>query len=89
MVQRIQDFAEALRQGFGITVECESCAKRVVYRCADFQGYIRPSAYVEDLTWRCSWCRASSTWVRFTSLDGIERQDLAQWRPPPGLKRRW
>ncbi len=89
MVQRIRDFAEALRKDLGIVVKCEACAKCVTYRCLDFRGYINPHAYVEDLTWRCSWCRTPSTWVRFASLHGVDRQNLAQWRPPPWLKRRW
>lgn len=89
MVQRIRDFAEGLRRGLGITVECKACGKRVIYRCIDFQGYIDPCLDVEEVTWRCSWCRTVATWVRFTIIDDINRERLAQWKPPPWLKRRW
>ncbi len=89
MVQRIRDFSEGLRRNLGITVECKHCAKRVIYRCSDFRGYIDPCLDVEDVIWRCSWCRTVSTWVRFTMIDEINREALAQWKPPPWLKKRW
>jgi hypothetical protein len=89
MVQRIRDFAEGLRKGLGIVVRCDACAKRVIYRCSDFQGFIEPGADIERLTWRCSWCRTPSAYVRYTLLDGLERESLAQWKAPPWMRRRW
>lgn len=89
MVQRIRDFAEGQRRRLGIVVRCDGCGKRATYRCQDFDGYIAPNAEIEDLIWRCSWCRSVSTWMRYTLIDDMQRQDLAQWMPPPGRKRRW
>ena len=88
VVQRIRDFAEGLRRGLGITVECRHCGKRAIYLCRDFEGYIDPTKDVEDVVRRCAWCRQVAKWVRFTMIDDINREALAQWRPPPWMKRR-
>lgn len=88
MVQPIRSFEEGCRRGLGIVVEC-GCGKKATFRCADFAGYIAPIANIEELTWRCLWCRARAIYVRYTEIDRMDRQDLSQWTPPPGRKRRW
>lgn len=89
MVQRIRSFEEGCRRGLGIVVRCDRCAKKVKYLCRDFEGYIAPNAEIEELTWRCAWCKAVATWVRYTMIDVNNREGLAQWTPPPWMKRRW
>ena len=89
VVQRIRSFEEGCRRRLGIVVKCERCSKHVTYLCRDFEGYIAPHAEIEDLIWRCSWCRTPSRWVRYTLIDVNNREALAQWTPPPWLKRRW
>lgn len=88
MVQAIRSFEEGCRRGLGIVVRCE-CGKTCTFRCSDFEGYIAPSADIEELTWRCLWCRATATYVRYTSIERMDRQDIAQWTPPKGRRRRW
>lgn len=89
MARRAWDFAEGLRKNLGIALICEDCAKRVVYRCGNFQGYLAPNADIEHLTWRCGWCQTPSHDVRYVLLDGYSRESSAQWRPSPGMKRRF
>lgn len=89
MVQPIRDFADGLRRGLGITVECKACGKRVIYLCRDFDGYIEPVKDIEDVVWRCSWYRQVEKRARFTMIADIDREALAQWRPPPWMRRRY
>lgn len=88
MVQRIRDFSEGLRKGLGIVIECRSCGKRVTYRCQDFLGYIRPADEIEELRWRCLWCRTPAQSARYVLVEKMDRQDLAQWKAPPWMRRR-
>lgn len=88
MVQRIRDFAEELRKGLGIVIECRSCGKRVTYRCQDFVGYIRPAAETETLRWRCAWRRTLADSTRYVLIEKMDRQDIAQWKAPPWMKKR-
>jgi hypothetical protein len=87
VVQRIRSFEEGCRRGLGIVVRCDRCAKKVTYLCRDFEGYIAPNAEIEELTWRCAWCKAVSTWVCYTMIDVNNREGLAQWTPPQRMKR--
>ena len=88
MPQSIKSFAEGSRKGLGIVVRCR-CGKTCTFRCQDFDGYIAPGEDIEALTWRCTWCRMPSGWVRYTSIKDMDRQDLSQWMPPAGRKKRW
>ena len=87
MVQGIKNFADGLRKGLGIIVRCDPCGKRITYRALDFQGVLRPGDDIEDRKWRCRHCGTISTWVRYTTIEGRERESLAQWTPPYGSKR--
>lgn len=87
MVQRIRDFREGLMRDMGIMIRCKPCGKEVVYRASDFRGYIAPNRVIEHMTWRCAWCHEPSSWVRWVIIDRMPREDLAQWRPPPWMKR--
>ncbi|WP_062015869.1 hypothetical protein [Aureimonas sp. AU4] len=89
MVQRVRDYAEGLMRGLGITVKCRECGKQCTFLASDFHGYIDPRAVIEDMTWRCTWCRTPSTWIRWVVLDRITREGLTQWKPPAWLKRRF
>ncbi|KTR07043.1 hypothetical protein NS365_05185 [Aureimonas ureilytica] len=89
MVQAIRSFEEGLRKGLGIVIRCDPCNARTIYRCLDFQGFIAPGADIEALNWRCSGCRTRSTYVRYTLLDKLERESLAQWKAPPAMRRRF
>ena len=89
MVQPIRSFDEGCRRNLGIVVECRTCGKRVTYRCQDFMGYIEPAADIEALRWRCAWCRTVAETVRYVMIEKFDRQDLAQWKAPPWMNRRW
>lgn len=87
MVQRVRDFAEAVRKNLGITVRCE-CGKRAVFPARNFAGFIKPGSDIEKLTWRCTWCKGT-TKARYILLDTVEREALAQWTPPAGARKRF
>lgn len=78
MVQTIRNFAEGLRRGLGIRIHCV-CGKQVIHRCADFCNVIAPAAQIEELVFRCSWCGERARYVRYTALDGLDRESLSQW----------
>ncbi|GGE01524.1 hypothetical protein GCM10011390_20520 [Aureimonas endophytica] len=86
MVQRVRDFAEATRKNLGIGVTCD-CGKRCVFPARNFSGFIAPGADIAALTWRCTWCRGAAT-ARYVLLNIVDRESLAQWTPPAGMRRR-
>lgn len=74
-------------RGLGITVKCRECAKQATFHACDFRGYIDPRAVIEKMTWRCTWCRHPSPWIRWVVLDRIAREGMSKWRPPPWMKK--
>lgn len=88
VVQPIRSFDEGCRRRLGIVIECRSCGKRVTYQAQDFVGFIAPSAEIETLRWRCAWCRTPAESARYVMIEKMDRQDLAQWKPPPWMKQR-
>ncbi|WP_416357697.1 hypothetical protein ACLNGM_06585 [Aureimonas phyllosphaerae] len=40
------------------------------------------------MRWRCAWCRTPADSARYVLVEKMDRQDLAQWKAPPWLKRR-
>lgn len=87
MVQKVRDFAEASRKNLGITVACE-CGKRAVFPARNFAGFIAPGADIGALNWRCTWCRGKAA-ARYILLEIVDREALAQWTPPAGIRRRF
>ncbi|WP_156421584.1 hypothetical protein [Aureimonas sp. AU40] len=88
-MQRVRSFDEGLRKNLGIRIVCRGCGKEVIYRCYDFMGYIQGGAEIEDLRWRCTTCGKLSRYVRYAILDILPREALAQWKPRPGMVRRY
>ncbi|GGD87860.1 hypothetical protein GCM10011390_03280 [Aureimonas endophytica] len=70
-----------------IVVRC-GCGKSVLDPAQNFEGFISPMAEIEDLRWRCSWCGRRASYVRWRLVQDVNREALAQWKPPPGMRRR-